>query len=97
MSSDDEHILDEDASEDPKEVEGNIVDLEVDDLKVGLNFSTEEIALQSIENWLFKSLCALAKIRYRKGKNLLLHWLHEYTTPSCLDPLWFLRFLCDVG
>ena len=51
MSSDDEHILDEDASEDPKEVEGNIVDLEVDDLKVGLNFSTEEIALQSIENW----------------------------------------------
>ena len=66
MSSDDEHILDEDASEDPKEVEGNIVDLEVDDLKVGLNFSTEEIALQSIENWSFKSLCALAKIRYRK-------------------------------
>ena len=85
MSSDDEHILDEDASEDPKEVEGNIVDLEVDDLKVGLNFSTEVIALQSIENWSFKSLCSLAKIRYRKGKNLLLHWLHEYTTPSCLD------------
>ena len=96
MSSDDEHILDEDASEDPKEVEGNIVDLEVDDLKVGLNFSTEEIALQSIENWSFKSLCALAKIRYRKENNFLLQWLHEYTTPSCLDPLWCLRFLCDV-
>ena len=64
MSSDDEHILDEDASEDPKEVEGNIVDLEVDDLKVGLNFSTEEIALLSIENWSFKSLYALAKTRY---------------------------------
>ena len=62
MSSDDEHILNEDASEDPKEVEENIVDLEVDNLKVGLNF------LQSIKNWSFKSLCALAKIRYENTK-----------------------------
>ena len=79
MSSDDENILDEDCIDDQKEVD--IIDLEVDDLKVGVNFPTEESALMSIENWSFKSLCALAKIRYRKGKNLLLHWLHEYTTP----------------
>ena len=68
MSSDDENILDKDGTEDPKEVEGDIIDLEIDDLKVGVNFPTEESALMSIENWSFKSLCALAKIRYRKGK-----------------------------
>ena len=43
---------------------------DIDDLKVGLNFPSEDIAIKSIENWSFKSLCALAKIRYRKGKTV---------------------------
>ena len=68
MSFDDENILDEEVTDDQKVVEGDIIDLEVDDMKVGVNFPTEESALMSIENWSFKSLCALAKIRYRKGK-----------------------------
>ena len=44
------------------------VDLAVDELKVGVVFPSEEIAHKSIENWSFKSLCPLSKVRYRKGK-----------------------------
>ena len=43
-------------------------DIEIDDLKLGLNFPSEEVALNAIENWSVKSLCPLSKIRYRKGK-----------------------------
>ena len=74
MLDDDEYLLleDEDIVEDSDkaDVEGDFVDLDIDDLKVGLNFASEDIAIKSIENWSFKSLCALAKIRYRKGKTV---------------------------
>ena len=62
MSEDEDYLLYED---------GDSVDndeIEIDDLKVGQVFSCEDGAVKSIENWGFKTLCALTKIRYRQGK-----------------------------
>ena len=72
MLDDDEYLLLEDEEivqdTDKADADCDFVDLDIDDLKVGLNFASEAIAIKSIENWSYKTLCALAKIRYRKGK-----------------------------
>ena len=32
-----------------------------------MRFSSDDVAVKSIENWTHKSLCPLAKVRFRKG------------------------------
>jgi hypothetical protein len=67
MSDDDENLLLDDNDMNENQA---IVELAIDDLKVDLNFDSEEVAVKSIENWSFKSLRPLAKIRYRRGKTV---------------------------
>ena len=45
----------------------SVLDIEKDGLKLGLRFANDEQAVKSIENWTHKSLCPLAKVRFRKG------------------------------
>ena len=47
-----------------EESEGEILNLNKDDLKVGTSFRNEEAALKSLEMWSYKALCA--KTRYQK-------------------------------
>ena len=66
MSQNDENILLGEEDEDNSNHVGNdgTIDLGIDDLKVGLRFPSDEIATKFIENWSYKSLCALTKIWY---------------------------------
>ena len=52
----------------PRESSSKMIDLEVNELKLGLSFPSEEVATASIENWTYKTFCPLIKARYRKGK-----------------------------
>ena len=68
--SDYDNDLDEGVNTDQsdKRKDNDFVDLEIDELEEGVRFPTEDIAVKSIENWSFKALCPLSKVRYRKGK-----------------------------
>ena len=68
MSDDDAYLLVEDnymnENRAKKSVSNcEIVDLAIDDLKLDLNLDSEEVAVKSIENWSFKFLCPLSKIK----------------------------------
>ena len=43
------------------------IDIEPDDMAVGLVFPSEEVAVASIQSWSAKALCPLSRIRYQKG------------------------------
>ena len=48
--------------------ETNCIDLDNCDMKVGLTFDNEDIALNSIQKWTRKALCPLSKVRNQKSK-----------------------------
>ena len=43
------------------------IDIEPDDMAVGLVFPSDEVAVASIQSWSAKALCPLSRIRYQKG------------------------------
>ena len=61
MLDDDEYLLLEDEEivqdTDKADADCDFVDLDIDDLKVGLNFASEAIAIKSIENWSYTRHC----------------------------------------
>ena len=62
---DEEYLLLEEGDEEEDNCE--LIDIEKDGLRVGVRFSSDDVAVKSIENWTHKSLCPLAKVRFRKG------------------------------
>ena len=62
---DEEYLLLEEGEEEEDNCE--FIDIEKDGLRVGVRFSSDDVAVKSIENWTHKSLCPLAKVRFRKG------------------------------
>ena len=52
---------------DEEEANSDLIDIEKDGLSVGMRFPSDDVAVKSIENWTHKSLCPLAKVRFRKG------------------------------
>ena len=63
----DDNVLDVEKDGDGDDDDDNVLDIEKDGLKLGLRFANDEQAVKSIENWTHKSLCPLAKVRFRKG------------------------------
>ena len=46
----------------------SIMDLDVEDMKMGLTFDNEDSAILSINKWSEKAFCPLSKSRYQKPK-----------------------------
>ena len=44
------------------------IDLDVEDMKMGLTFDNEDVAILSMNKWSEKALCPLSKARYQKPK-----------------------------
>ena len=70
VNIDDELLLmeDENVFSEADDDETNYIDLDISDMKVGLTFDNEDIALNSIQKWTRKALCPLSKVRNQKSK-----------------------------
>ena len=47
-------------------MEEEFIEIGVDEMKNGIKFKSEAIAVKSIEKWCEKSFCPLTKTRYRR-------------------------------